>query len=86
MNRRLFLSHLRDGLQGLPQPVIAEIIGDYDNHFSESAAAGRNENDVVTALGDPVWLAVEFRIVSKTESAPIFKDRNEPCAHLVAEP
>ena len=61
MNRAAFLNRLRDGLKGLPQYSIDEIVSDYEAHFAEGASAGRSEDDVSAALGDPSRLARELR-------------------------
>src|SRR5215471_14289825 len=61
MNRSTFLSHLRAGLDGLPPHDADEIIRDYETHFADGAAAGRSEEDVAAALGDPDRLAKELR-------------------------
>jgi uncharacterized membrane protein len=61
MNRAMFLSELRMGLSGLPQPEIEETISDYESHFSEGLAAGRSEAAIANALGDPARLARELR-------------------------
>lgn len=61
MNRAAFLRTLRDGLAGLPAPEIDEIIADYAAWFDEASAAGRTEETVAAALGDPQRLARELR-------------------------
>jgi uncharacterized membrane protein len=61
MNRSAFLARLRDGLTGLAQEDIDELISDYEAHFTEGAAAGRSDDDVARALGDPNRLARELR-------------------------
>jgi len=61
MNGSAFLSRLRDGLAGLPPKEIDEIVADYAAHFSDGTAAGRSEDDVAAALGDPSRLAKELR-------------------------
>ena len=61
MNKSAFLRILRDGLDGLPGQDIDEIVGDYGAHFDEGLAAGRSEQDIATALGDPRRLARELR-------------------------
>ena len=61
MTREGFMSRLRAGLSGLPDAAIADIAADYDTHFTEGAAAGRNEADVAAALGDPDRLARELK-------------------------
>jgi len=61
MTRQAFMARLREGLRGLPAQRQAEILADYETHFAEGAAAGRSEEDVASALGDPGRLARELR-------------------------
>jgi uncharacterized membrane protein len=64
MNRAEFLSRLRQGLAGLPAAQMEEILADYRAHFDEALAAGRSEEEVSAALGDPARLARELRAES----------------------
>lgn len=61
MTRTEFLDQLRRGLSGMPQVTVDDIVADYDTHFSDALAAGRNEADVAEALGNPARLARELR-------------------------
>ena len=61
MNRDAFLATLRIHLRGLPQATIDEILADYASHFGEGLAAGRKEEDIAAALGDPARLARELK-------------------------
>ena len=61
MNRQAFIDRLRLGLSGLPPKAIAEAVADYETHFTEGLAAGRTEEEVAEALGDPARLARELR-------------------------
>jgi uncharacterized membrane protein len=61
MNRTKFLQALREGLTGLSAADIDEILADYASYFDEADAAGRSEEDVAAALGDPRRLARELR-------------------------
>ena len=61
MNRTAFLTRLRQGLSGLAPEDIDELISDYEAHFNEGAAAGRSDDEVARALGDPNRLARELR-------------------------
>jgi uncharacterized membrane protein len=61
MTRQEFIARLRQGLAGAPEPARSELIGDYEAHFDEGAAAGRSEADIAAALGDPDRLARELR-------------------------
>jgi uncharacterized membrane protein len=61
MTRDAFIARLRQGLSGLPEQARADIVSDYQTHFTEGAAAGRSEADIAAALGDPDRLARELR-------------------------
>ena len=61
MNRAQFLADLKRGLSGLPAEEIEEIVNDYDTHFTDGIAAGRSEDSIATALGNPARLARELR-------------------------
>jgi uncharacterized membrane protein len=61
MTRQAFMTRLREGLAGLPSQTVADIVADYETHFADGAAAGRSEEDVASALGDPGRLARELR-------------------------
>lgn len=62
MTRQAFMARLREGLAGLPAHAIADIMADYETHFTEGVAAGRTEAEVASALGDPGRLARELRL------------------------
>ena len=61
MTRQAFMTRLREGLRGLPPSMQADIVADYENHFAEGLAAGRSEDEVAAALGDPGRLSRELR-------------------------
>jgi len=61
MTRDAFIAQLRRGLAGLPDAAKAEIVADYETHFAEGLAAGRPEDEIAAALGDPDRLAREQR-------------------------
>ena len=61
MNRQAFIARLRDGLRGLPPQAITDIVADYEAHFADGEAAGRTDEEVARALGDPGRLARELR-------------------------
>ncbi len=61
MNREQFLAELRAALRGLRPQEADDIVADYAAHFDEARAAGRSEQEVADALGDPKRLARELR-------------------------
>lgn len=61
MTRQAFIARLREGLRGLPPHSIADIVADYEAHFADGEAAGRSEQEVADALGDPGRLARELK-------------------------
>lgn len=64
MTRQAFMARLREGLRGLPPQAVADIVADYEAHFTDGEAAGRSEAEVAAALGDPDRLAREIRAES----------------------
>jgi len=77
MTRQAFLARLRDGLRGLPAQAISDIMADYEAHFADGAAAGRSEDEVATALGNPDRLAREIRAESSLNR---WRDERSPSA------
>lgn len=61
MSRTDFIAQLRRNLSGMAPKEIDDIVADYHAHFEEGVAAGRSEQDVASALGDPQRLARELR-------------------------
>ena len=61
MTRADFIAKLTQGLSGLPEQTRAEIVADYESHFTDGLAAGRGEAEIAAALGDPDRLARELR-------------------------
>jgi hypothetical protein len=61
MSRALFISRIKEGLAGLPQSEIDEVVSDYEFHFAEARANGDSEDDIAARLGDPARLAREVR-------------------------
>ena len=60
MTRQEFIARLKLGLAGVAEPTRSELVADYEAHFDEAKAAGRSEEDVAAALGDPDRLAREL--------------------------
>jgi uncharacterized membrane protein len=62
MTRDEFLKRLERGLAGMPAATVAEITGDYADHFEAASDDGRSEAEVAEALGDPGRLARELKL------------------------
>ncbi|MFI4975569.1 MAG: GIN domain-containing protein [Caulobacterales bacterium] len=69
MTRDDFIAGLRRGLAGLPPESVDDIIADYQAHFADGLAAGRTEDQVAEALGDPERLARELRAAAGAGAA-----------------
>lgn len=61
MTKDQFLAALRSHLTGVSLAAADDIVADYASHFDEGMAAGRSEQDIAAALGDPARLARELR-------------------------
>ncbi|HEV7694459.1 MAG TPA: DUF1700 domain-containing protein [Hyphomonadaceae bacterium] len=71
--RLTFLATLRAGLRGAPPDAVDDIVADYASHFEVGAVKGRSEEDIATALGDPLALADELRVemrIGRWQAAP----------------
>ena len=61
MKQDVFIEALRQELSSLPKPAVDEIIADYREYIGDALAAGRREEEVIAALGDPVKLGRELK-------------------------
>lgn len=61
MKQDVFIETLRRELSSLPKQAVDEIVADYHEYIGDALAAGRREEDVIAALGDPVKLARELK-------------------------
>lgn len=61
MKQDVFIEALRQELRSLPKQAVDEIVADYREYIGDALAAGRREEDVIAALGDPVKLARELK-------------------------
>ena len=67
MSRTLFIARLRQGLKGLSPNEIDDIVLDYEAHFSDAVADGRNETEVAASLGDALRLGGELSAETKLQ-------------------
>jgi uncharacterized membrane protein len=65
--RATFIATLRAGLRDAPASAIDDVVAEYTAHFQEGAAANRSDQEIATALGDPVALAGELRVEMQIE-------------------
>lgn len=82
-----FLAALRAGLRGAPPRLVDEILADYALHFEDGARQGRSDQDIATALGDPLALADDLRAeahVSQWERAPSARTGWRVVAHALS--
>lgn len=61
MNREQFLEELGKALKGLPETEVREILEDYQMHFQEGTADGREDADIARTLGNPASIGRMFR-------------------------
>ncbi|WP_144138275.1 DUF1700 domain-containing protein [Paraburkholderia sp. BCC1884] len=61
MKQDEFIEVLRRELSSLPRHAVDEMVADYREYIGDALAAGRREEDVIAALGDPVKLARELK-------------------------
>ncbi len=61
MKQEAFIETLRRELGSLPKAAVDEMVADYREYIGDALAAGRSEEEVIAALGDPVKLARELK-------------------------
>lgn len=61
MNRNEFIGKLDSYLKGIAEDDKKEIIYDYEEHFIIGIEQGKTENEIAEALGDPIFIAKQFR-------------------------
>ena len=61
MKQDAFIQQLRQELASLPKQAVDEIVADYREYIGDALAAGRSEEEVIAALGDPAKLARELK-------------------------
>lgn len=61
MNRIEFISKLDNSLKGISYEDKKEIIYDYEEHFTVGIEQGKTEDEIANDLGDPKFIAKQFR-------------------------
>lgn len=61
MKQDAFIQRLRQALGSLPKRDADEIVADYREYIGDALSAGRTEEDVIAALGEPEKLARELK-------------------------
>ncbi|KIX43316.1 hypothetical protein SY87_22160 [Burkholderia pseudomallei] len=61
MKQDAFIQRLRQALGSLPKRDVDEIVADYREYIGDALSAGRTEEDVIAALGEPEKLARELK-------------------------
>ncbi len=70
MNKNEFMNSLKSQLKAIPENDKQEIIYDYEEHFRIGLNKGRNEEEIVSSLGNPKQIAKQFKAnyrISKVE-------------------
>lgn len=61
MNKKDFINKLSAYLTGIPEEEKKDVIRDFEEHFTEGLAEGRNEGEIAESLGDPGVLARQLK-------------------------
>ncbi len=69
MNRDEFIQTLNQGLHGIPEYEINDILYDYEEHFEIGLSKGKTEKEIAKELGDPKSIAKSYRVFSKISEA-----------------
>ena len=69
MKREQFLIELKEALSSLPPEDRQDILRDQEEYIREAVSSGRNEEDVIAALGTPYTFAANLSIEAKLQKA-----------------
>jgi uncharacterized membrane protein len=61
MKQEAFIQKLQHELGGLSKQAVDEIVADYREYIGDALSAGRREEEIIAALGDPVKLGRELK-------------------------
>ncbi len=64
MNKTSYLKELKKSLSYLPPEETEEILYDYEEHFQMGSAEGKNEDEIIKALGNPQTIAKQYKASS----------------------
>ena len=91
MTKKEYLDKLTRELGSMSYNDVKEILGDIENHFDESAMAGKTEEEAAAMLGDPSELAADYKdgmtfptIMKKKEQKASKPAVKEPTSSTVA--
>ena len=91
MTKKEYLDKLTRELGSMSYNDVKEIIGDIENHFDESALAGKTEEEAAAMLGDPSELAADYKdgmtfptIMKKKEQKAAKPAVKEPTSATIA--
>lgn len=68
MTKNEFMSRLEDALEQKNVNDIAEILSEYEQHFTFKMADGYTEEEIAEKLGDPLHLAEQFSLATQRPS------------------
>lgn len=84
MNKKEFLSILANGLKDFPEKELADILFDYQEHFTIGKSNEKTEEEIIDELGNPYEIVYQYRCayLEKTsydtqETLNLNKDKSE---------
>lgn len=69
MNKLNFLNQLRQGLSGLSESEINEIVRDQEEYISDGINSGRSEDEIIRSLGSPKEMARQLLVGANLKTA-----------------
>ena len=69
MNKKQFLSTLKESLRGIDEDSLREIMYDYEEHFSIGLENGKTEEEISSGLGDPRAIASQYKFERALKTA-----------------
>lgn len=69
LNIEEFIRVLSQGLQGMTQSEINDILYDYEEHFEVGLSRGKTQKEIINELGNPNNIAKSYKASSKVKEA-----------------
>jgi len=83
MNKKEFLQILEESLKDFKLDERKEILYDYEEHFRIGEQNGKSEAELITELGDPNNIAMQYKTSNQQENNEVLKDKPEETRPMI---
>ena len=69
LDKNQWMNSIYSQLSGIPENERRDIMNDYEEHFRMAEEQGRMEDEIISSLGDPKFLAKQYNVNYKIDMA-----------------